>query len=81
MLSAVKLADDMKKISSEKFSQINVLGPSPAPLSKIGGNYRYHIILKGSKLNDLTLFIKIALDSFKSKAVYIEIDIDPVDML
>lgn len=81
MHSAVRLADDMKKISSEKYSQINVLGPSPAPLSKIGGNYRYHIILKGNKLNDLTLFIKTALDSFKSKAVYIEIDIDPVDML
>lgn len=48
MHSAVKLADDMKKrISSEKYSQIYVLGPSPAPLSKIGGNYRYHIILKG----------------------------------
>ena len=79
--SAVLLAGEMKKIGSEKYSQIMVLGPSPAPLTKIGGNYRYHIILKASRLKDLTGFIKTALDSFKSKAVYIEIDIDPVDML
>jgi len=80
-LSAVQLADNMKKTGTENYSQIMVLGPSPAPLSKIGGNYRYHIILKSNKLRDLTMFIKTALDSFKSKAVYIEIDIDPVDML
>ncbi len=79
--SADLLSNVLKKIGAEKYPQIVVLGPSPAPLSKIGGNYRYHIILKSCKLNDLTEFIKTALDMFKSKAVYIEIDIDPVDML
>jgi len=81
MQSAILLADDMKKTGSVKYPQIIILGPSPAPLSKIGGNYRYHIILKSNRLSDLTAFIRTALDSFKSKAVYIEIDIDPVDML
>ncbi len=79
--SADILAEILKKTGKEKFPKITVLGPSPAPLTKIGGNYRYHIILKSSKLNELTLLIKTALDSFKSKAVYVEIDIDPVDML
>lgn len=76
-----QLAEILKKTGAEKFPKIMVLGPSPAPLTKIGGNYRYHIILKSSKLKDLTALIKTALDSFKSKAVYVEIDIDPVDML
>jgi len=79
--SSEQLGNEMKKIASAEYSQIIVLGPSPAPFSKIGGNYRNHIILKSNKLNDLTGFIKTALDSFKSKAVYVEIDIDPVDML
>jgi len=80
-LSADTLAEFMKKTGPEKYPDIMVLGPSPAPLTKIGGNYRYHIILKSGRLKDLTEFIKTAIDSFKSKAVYIEIDIDPVDML
>jgi len=79
--SAELLTIDMKRLVTEQYSGIMVLGPSPAPLSKIGGNYRYHIILKGKRLNELTAFVKTAIDSFKSKAVYIEIDIDPVDML
>ncbi len=79
--NAELLAVDFKKTGADKYPQIIVLGPSPAPLSKIGGNYRFHIIMKSNRLNDLTMFIKTVLDSFKSKAVYIEIDIDPVDML
>ncbi len=79
--SAEILVNKMKLITEEKNHTITILGPSPAPISKIGGNYRYHIILKSKKLKELTEFIKTALDSFRSKAVYIEIDIDPADML
>jgi len=79
--AAEQLAEILKKTGAEKYPKIIILGPSPAPLTKIGGNYRYHIILKSGKLNELTELIKTALESFKSKAVYVEIDIDPVDML
>jgi len=79
--SADSLSCQMRKTGMEKYPGIMILGPSPAPLSKIGGNYRYHIILKGGRLGELTSFVKTALDLFKSRAVYVEIDIDPVDML
>lgn len=60
---------------------IEKLGPAEAPLAKIGGNFRYHIILKGSSLKDLTFLIKQSLLKIKPGKVYIEVDIDPVEML
>jgi len=66
-----------------------VLGPSPAPLSKIQGNYRYHIILKNDRKRDssgkkLRDEVKAAFLSFKKryrpKDVKITIDVDPIDL-
>jgi len=79
--NAEELADIMKNNHLSNNSHISVFGPSPAPLSKIGGNYRYHIVLKGRRLAELTSFIKETLREFKAKSVYVEIDVDPVDML
>jgi len=79
--NAEELAGLMKSNCQADNSHISILGPSPAPLSKISGNYRYHIVLKGRRLREITSFIKEALLVYKSKSVYVEIDIDPVDML
>ena len=79
--NAEELAHVMKSNHAANNSQVSIFGPSPAPLSKIGGNYRYHIVLKGRRLSEITSFIKEALLGYKAKSVYVEIDIDPVDML
>jgi primosomal protein N' (replication factor Y) len=60
---------------------VEKLGPAEAPLSKIGGNYRYHIILKGNTLKDITGLVKRAIQNVKTGKTYIEVDIDPVEML
>lgn len=60
---------------------VEKLGPAEAPLAKIGGNYRYHIILKGKSLKDLTGLIRATVTVVKPGKNYIEIDIDPVEML
>ena len=67
-------------ISSDKF-QVVKLGPAQAPFVRIGGDYRYHMILKGKRLEELQQLIRKAMESYRSKSVYVEIDIDPVDML
>lgn len=61
--------------------QVTKLGPAQAPFVKIGGNYRYHMILKGYRLEELQQLIRKAMALYRSKSVYAEIDIDPVDML
>ncbi|HPF05370.1 MAG TPA: primosomal protein N' [Spirochaetota bacterium] len=67
-------------IVSEKM-QVAKLGPAQAPFARIGGNYRYHLILKGRRLDELQQLIRKSMEIYRSKSVYAEIDIDPVDML
>lgn len=60
---------------------IEILGPAPCQLSRIKNNYRHSILLKG----DLRVIRNIArrlLFGFKhSPKVYIECDVDPINML
>ncbi|MCL1911200.1 MAG: primosomal protein N', partial [Leptospirales bacterium] len=61
---------------------ILLLGPVAAPIEKIGGNYRHHIILKGADIAAMRRMIRSVRDEVKlNKKLYLEIDIDPVDML
>ncbi|MCP4728265.1 MAG: primosomal protein N', partial [bacterium] len=62
-------------------SSIKLLGPSAAPLAKIAKNYRHHIILKSKDFEELKRVIKTVRDSVSGKDVYLEIDVDPYDML
>ncbi|OHD67512.1 MAG: primosomal protein N' [Spirochaetes bacterium RBG_16_49_21] len=64
-----------------KNDAISILGPSSAPLGKIGGNYRHHIILKSEGLAPLRSAILASRDAVSGRDVYLEIDIDPVDLL
>ncbi|NLV66753.1 MAG: primosomal protein N' [Spirochaetes bacterium] len=61
--------------------RVEKLGPSPAPFTKIGGNYRYQMILKAPATAEFVPVIREALENFRSGKVYVEVDIDPVDML
>jgi primosomal protein N' (replication factor Y) len=59
-------------------------GPAPAPLSRLRGRFRWHLIVKG--LEDVPLGQKVmtALEAFltpRGGSIYVEIDVDPVDTL
>lgn len=60
---------------------IDILGPSSAPFGKIGGNYRHHIILKSEGLTALRTAVLASRHAVTGKDVYLEIDIDPYDLL
>lgn len=77
--SAQKAGEYLKKHIHQP--TIQILGPSPAPFAKIAANYRYHIILKHGVTQSVREVLKRIQGSFKTASVYIEIDIDPVDML
>ncbi|MDY6968875.1 MAG: primosomal protein N' [Spirochaetota bacterium] len=72
-----KINDRLKEIGDS----VKLLGPSQAPLSKIAGNYRHHIVLKSKNINDLKDVIKSTYNCVHGKDIYLEIDIDPYDML
>ncbi len=61
---------------------IDILGPAPAPLSKLNNNFRWQMILKGKRMTDLQNLARIAQEKFKNKnSLYLEIDVDPLSMM
>jgi primosomal protein N' (replication factor Y) (superfamily II helicase) len=68
------------EISNNK-KPITILGPATAPLSRISNNFRYHIILKSKDIESIRQTVKAVKNTIKNKDVYLEIDIDPYDIL
>ena len=83
--NTLKIAEEL----SEKFenNKFNVLGPSIAPIEKIKGMWRYHLLIKINlnKPYELQKFLKekIGLDFLQKqiKGTKIIIDIDPISMI
>ncbi len=60
------------------------LGPAPAPLLKIKGHYRYHLLLKGENLESYVLRIKETVQKFRielKEEVRVIVDFNPQMML
>jgi len=61
---------------------IQILGPSPCPFQKIDNNFRYHILLKASKIQILRDILKILKSKMNVYSrCYVEIDLDPTEMV
>jgi primosomal protein N' (replication factor Y) len=72
------------KLREKDTRGIWILGPSPAPLSKIKGNYRYQIVLKGKNRNRLKKVIEPTLLDLRQSRIGtkdILIDVDPLSLM
>lgn len=80
-----KLMDQIRKGSADFLTgDTHLLGPSPAPLSKIRGRLRWHLILKGEKTRELqesAVRLKKWVTDNSPSGVKWAIDVDPIDML
>ena len=65
--------------------QVEILGPTMAPLAKIKGKCRYHMLLKGKKWSILHDFagevLQRAEEEISIPGVKWTVDVDPVNML
>jgi primosomal protein N' (replication factor Y) len=61
------------------------LGPVAAPLSRLQRQYRWHILLKGSKVRPLHSLVRLLMDraarEIPKSGTKVVVDMDPVDML
>ena len=58
------------------------MGPAECPLFVISGNSRYQLIVKSGSFNRAHAALREAVASIKKRSgVYVEIDVDPVDLL
>jgi len=62
--------------------QIEILGPSPAPIEKLRNRYRWQILLKGKQSSTLIEFAKRARQfAPQGRNTRLHIDVDPYSML
>ncbi|MDG1707393.1 MAG: primosomal protein N', partial [Emcibacteraceae bacterium] len=76
----IKIAAFTKGLSkcAPHYDDVTVLGPVPAPLSYLRGNYRYRFLIKAEAKVNLQGIIKTWLEQApKSRGVRVQVDIDP----
>ncbi|HSO72064.1 MAG TPA: primosomal protein N', partial [Thermodesulfobacteriota bacterium] len=79
---------NLLSLESEKrslTSSLALLGPVPAPISKIKGRHRWQILLKGKDprmLHQICVWVQeTGKRILKGSGVQLILDVDPVDML
>ncbi len=79
---AIDVGNIAKMISKRYSKDINILGPSPAPIAKIKGKYRWQLLVKGRNRSSLYGFSSDFLDEcHKKRSAKIIIDVDPMNLL
>jgi len=72
--------------SRSSFAQsISILGPVPAPISRMKQQYRWQILLKGMHIKILHVYFRYVLNEEKrllhDKNIHVLVDVDPVFMM
>ncbi len=75
------IADALREEIYKRGYSIEILGPSPAPLSKISNNFRWHLLLKTTEMEHAREIIRTCRNMPPVSDVYLEIDIDPYDLM
>jgi primosomal protein N' (replication factor Y) len=76
-------ASNSLKVQFSSYEKIEILGPAQAPLSRVRGKYRYHLLLKGP---DSKILNKLCRHLFSNEAlilpgVRVSADVDPLNLL
>jgi primosomal protein N' (replication factor Y) len=71
-----------RQLSQSVSPGFQILGPAECPLSVIAGNFRYQIIVRTSNFKEAHKIITQCVKDFSyKKDFYLEVDMDPVNLL
>ena len=76
---ALAVAESLFQVASAH--GVQVVGPSPCPLEKLQNRFRWHILLKASRLQDLQTVVRKALPNPDAHRVRIALDPDPLELI
>jgi primosomal protein N' (replication factor Y) (superfamily II helicase) len=74
-------ADVVQKLREHDDSQLRVLGPAPAPLGKLRGEYRAQLLIKGTNRKRIREALQHALAARPEVQRRVVVDVDPLSVL
>jgi primosomal protein N' (replication factor Y) len=77
--AADRLAESVLRADAGR--TFTVLGPAPAPLTKLRGEHRAQLFLKGSRRADMRRALQEALDELPEVRRRVVVDVDPLSVL
>jgi primosomal protein N' (replication factor Y) len=79
--NVVKVAGRLAETLKKKIPSIDMLGPAPAPMTKLRGYYRWNVLIKSKDREEIVKKLRVALKGFrKGSGVFMAVDIDPMSM-
>jgi primosomal protein N' (replication factor Y) len=79
--AAQEIARQLRALSD---SSLRVLGPAPAPLSKLKGEYRFQVLIKSRNRNRAREALAVAIEKAIASgynARHISIEVDPINLM
>ncbi len=74
--------ETMAVLRGIKYDGVEILGPSPAPVERLRGFTRWHVLLKGTSRKHLHDVAHNILKGLKAiKGIQVEVDVDPIAVL
>jgi primosomal protein N' (replication factor Y) len=74
-------ADVVEKVRQADAHALHVLGPAPAPLGKLRGEYRAQLLIKGTNRKKIREALQAALTSRPELQRRMVVDVDPISVL
>ncbi|MGM0432577.1 MAG: replication restart helicase PriA [Spirochaetota bacterium] len=79
---AEQAAQLLVEITTSEKLDVEILGPAEAPLARISGNARWQLLVKSRSFHQLHRSLSLLKHSYKPVAgVYMEIDVDPLNLM
>ncbi len=79
---SLSVADKLKEMVKANENHLEILGPSPSPVTRINNMFRWHLLLKAQDYESIHDAVQGVADMLKpSKSVQAVVDVDPYMML
>lgn len=74
-------AEGLKKFLEKNLKNPDILGPAPAPVSRVRGYYRWNVLVRGKNRSLMCAGLGKALLSYKRpRGTLLAVDVDPISM-
>ncbi|HQL00157.1 MAG TPA: primosomal protein N' [Smithellaceae bacterium] len=79
--TARELGADARTLCARIDPKAEIIGPAPAPLSKIRGRYRWQMLIKGPRIRTLQQIASALVEKHAAACVRLTIDVDPENFM